>query len=122
MEFELIGDRILVQLDPLQDHTTTASGLVIPLNKVIETEGGRLTTELSKQKHLTQGTILKIGALAAKRLEEEMSPLSVGDRVYVSPQVVNGKHYEFPLDRTILTYDFEGHVAIPHSLIEAKIN
>lgn len=121
INFDLIGDRILIKLDQALDHTVTESGIVIPLSKLAESDGGRVVTELSKQKHLPQGTVVSIGKQATKKLEELSETLSVGDRVYVSAQVFNSKSYDFAIDRSQLLSDNDGHVCVPHVLIEAKI-
>jgi len=120
---ELIGDRILVLLDEAPEHTKTESGLILPLNNVIEKDSGRLGTEISKRKHLNVGTVLSIADFSKQKLEDQKASLKVGDRVYVSELAVsNLKSYQFITDRTKLVADFEGVVCIPHVLIEAKVN
>lgn len=121
LNFDLIGDRILIKLDEARDHTVTESGLVIPLQQLAESDGGRVVSEISKQKHLPQGTIMKMGPLAAKKLEEVMADVTVGDKVFISTQVFNSKSYEFSTDRSQLLREFDGYICIPHVLIEAKI-
>lgn len=122
-QLSLIGDRILILLDEALDHTTTETGIIIPLNNVIEKDSGRLGTELSKRKHLTKGTILSLSPTATSKLEELHTSLSPGDRVYVNEMVMKTpSSYQFFLDRNKLVQDFDGVVCIPHVLIEAKIN
>lgn len=120
---ELLGDRILVLLDNAQDHTTTSSGLIVPLNDIVETDGGRLKTETSKRKHLTSGTVVLIAEQAASKLQDTKSNIKVGDKVYVTEMVgKNVSSYQFFVDRSKLVQDFSGLVCIPHIMIEAKIN
>lgn len=122
-QLSLIGDRILILLDEALDHTTTETGIIIPLNNVIEKDSGRLGTELSKRKHLTKGTILSLSPTATSKLEELHTSLTSGDRVYVNEMVMKTpSSYQFFLDRNKLVQDFDGVVCIPHVLIEAKIN
>jgi co-chaperonin GroES (HSP10) len=121
-KIKLLGDRVLIKLDNAEDHTTTSSGLIVPLNDIVETDGGRLKTETSKRKHLTSGTILLIGEQSAAKLKEAGTELVVGDKVYVTEMVgKNVSSYQFFVDRTKLVQDFSGLVCIPHILIEAKI-
>lgn len=122
LNFDLIGDRILIKLDEAKDHTVTEAGLIVTLQQLVETDGGRVVSETSKQKHLPQGTIVKIGPLAAKKLDESLANISVGDKVFISSQVFNSKSYEFSVDRSQLLTEFNGYVCVPHVLIEAKIN
>lgn len=119
--FTLIGDRILIKLDEHPDHTTTKEGIIIPQYEVGETASGREMSRLSKNKYLYQGTILAMGPLATSKLQELSSPLSPGDRVFVSQAAVSPM-FQFFSDRSKLIIDFDGHICIPHNLIEAKYN
>ncbi|OQB03518.1 MAG: hypothetical protein BWY21_02154 [Parcubacteria group bacterium ADurb.Bin216] len=119
-QIELIGDRILIQLDKALDHTTTDSGIIIPLNTVMESDSGRLKTTLSEQRHLPAGTITQISKQASSKLEELGVSLVAGDRVYVNPQTLSSS-YHWKTDRTKLITEFQGVVCVPHILIEAKI-
>lgn len=117
----LLGDRVLIRLDEQPDHTTTSSGVIIPEFIPSYTEGGRPKDELSTRSHLYQGTVLQLSPLAASRLSEEGTPLSPDDRVFLSTMCHNPS-YQFFSNRDSLTLQFEGLIAVPHSLIEAKIN
>lgn len=119
--FSLLGNRVLVRLDEQPSHTTTSTGIIIPEFTPTYTEGGRPKDELSTRTHLYQGTIVQISPLASAKLSEEGTPLSPGDRVFVSPLAHNSS-YQFYSSRDSLTLLFEGLIAIPHNLIEAKIN
>ena len=119
--YKIQGDRVIILLDEAKDHTITESGIVIPLQKLTESDAGRIKTELTNRKHYLQGTILQIGALAAKKLEESLVDVLPGDRVYVSQMALSTAGYQFYPDRTKLVSDFEGFVCVPHSMIEAKI-
>jgi co-chaperonin GroES (HSP10) len=112
----LVGDRIVIQLDEAQDHTITEGGVIVTLNELMETDGGRVTTRTSSKRHLSQGTILAISPDAYSKCG-----LSKGDRVYVTSHA-NSPQYQFFLNRDNLVQDFEGIISIPHILIEAKIN
>ena len=117
---ELLGDRVIIKLDEAQDHTVK-NGIIIPINTVVESEGGRVKTELSNQRHLAKGTIVQISQVASTKLQESNVDLKENDRVYVSHQVINSSSYHWKNDRSKLLSEFEGLVCIPHSLIEAKI-
>lgn len=112
----LLGDRILIQLDEHPDHTVTPSGIIQPKWVNIESDGGKPKVKPSNQKHIASGTILKMSLLAAEKV-----PLVPGDRVYVSPAAVS-QSYHFLISRNNLVDDFDGVIAVPHPLIEAKIN
>lgn len=116
----LTGDRVLIQLDPHPQHTTSDSGLVTPLYNVVTTEGGRLKSELSDKRYLSVGTILQLSPYASAKLNELGTPLSTGTKVYVTPSA-NNPNYQFFLDRQALVLDFNGLIAIPHQLIEAYV-
>lgn len=118
---ELIGDRIWVKLDEAEDHTTTESGILIPLNELTETDGGRVTTRPSDKKHLSKGTIVAIAPYAARKLADLDASLSPGDKVYISKMAITAS-YQFYPKRDALVIDFSGDICIPHTLIEAKIN
>lgn len=119
-QIEVVGDRIIVQLDEAKGHTVTAAGVVIPLNDIVEKDSGKLGTATSDKKHLAKGTVLGIGELAYNKLKEAFVTLSIGDRVFVNPRSHN-KDFYFFLNRDVLVQDFEGVICIPHTLIEAKI-
>lgn len=119
-DLEIIGDRIVIQLDEAKGHTVTAAGVVIPLNDVIEKDSGKLGTATSDKKHLAKGTVLGIGEAAYNKLKDNYTTLNIGDRVFVNPRSHN-KDFYFFLNRDVLVQDFEGVICIPHTLIEAKI-
>ncbi len=120
-KFTLIGDRVLVALDEALDHTQTKSGLFIPLNTLKESESGKMTTETSKRKHLSQGTIVQLGSKAVSNFNTLGEDPKVGDKVMLSEQALNSSYHFYP-DRSRLVQDFQGYVCIPHTLIEAIIN
>lgn len=120
-KIDLIGDRIWIKLDEATEHTTTESGILIPLNELTETDGGRVSTRPSSKKHLLKGTIIQMSNFAAKKLTELDTTLKEGDKVYVSKNVAHAG-YEFDAKRNALVVDFTGDICIPHNLIEAKIN
>lgn len=117
----LMGNRVLIKLDEHPDHTITSSGLIVPQFTPSYTESGRPKDELSSLKHLFKGTVLAISPLASSKLSEELTPLSPNDKVYISKQAFSDA-YQFFLNRDAISLPFEGLIAIPHSLIEAKIN
>lgn len=113
----LLGDRVVIQLDKMLDHTITSSGVMVPNTELTETDGGKLTTRLSNKSHVPQGTVQLLSAKAQELLPE----LKIGDKVFVAQHSLNSSNYFYP-DRTKLIQDFEGYICIPHTLIEAKIN
>lgn len=106
-----LQQKVLIQLDQQPSHTTTESGIVIPLFSTYETPGGKLDTELSQRKYLTIGTVLA----------SSHPDISTDDRVVVSHHAVSPS-YQFILDRSKLVADFDGTVLLPITLIEAKIH
>jgi co-chaperonin GroES (HSP10) len=114
----LLGDRVLIQLHKLPDHTVSEKGIVMPLFQNIESDGGRPDVKASNLEYLSVGTVLKISALAKQKLADSLSPLSEGDTVYL-PQVAVSPSYQFFTKRTGLVENFEGIIAVPHTLIEA---
>lgn len=116
----LLGDRVLVQLDKMEEHTTLSSGLTVPLYDNIETDGGRPGAKASDKKYLAQGTVLLLSNTAKVKLEEQGYELNEGDKVFVTQNAVSPQYQFFP-DRSNLFIRFEGLISIPHVLIEAKI-
>jgi len=117
----LLGNRVLIQLDKEQEHATTASGLLVPNFRHEETDGGKLKAKASELTYLPQGTVIDISPYAKDLLEKEHSPLKVGDRVFLSMNI-SPDSYHFPLNRDSKRIVFDGHIAVPTSLIEAIIN
>lgn len=117
---ELLGDRVLIQLDYHPEHTVTDKGIVVPHFVNVESDGGRPMARPSDRKYLSQGTIMGISKLAASRLQENSTPLKEGDRVYVSQSAVSPT-FQFFTDRSKIVVEFDGHVCVPHTSIEAKI-
>ncbi len=115
-QLELLGDRVVILLDKAQDHTITDGGVIIPLFENGETDGGRPKSNLSHKKYLSVGTVVAISEVAKDKL-----PVLVGDRVYVTPTAASA-NYQFLTDRSQLIENWDGYIAIPHTLIEAKIN
>ena len=120
-DLTLLGDRVLIRLDEKPTHTTTSSGVILPEFTPTYTDGGRPKDELSTRTHLFKGTVLALSPLASSKLTEEGTPLKEDDKVYISQQAFNST-YQFLLSRDSITLQFEGLIAIPHTLIEAKIN
>ncbi len=114
----LAGNRILIKLDPHPQHTTTASGLEIPQFRLEETDGGKMKVRTSNTKYLSKGTVLDISPYAKQRLKDEDTPLNIGDKVFVPTSAVS-PNYQFFLTRDAIVLDFDGHIAVPHTLIEA---
>lgn len=119
--YTLLGDRVVVLLDEMQDHTRTDSGILIPKNELAETDGGKVTTRTSGDKHLPQGTVIAVSSYSNSKFEEMNGfALVPGDRVYVTKTALSQSYYFYP-DRTKMIQDFDGHVCVPHILIEAKL-
>lgn len=118
-KIQLLGNRVLILLDTENYHPDSL--LDIPHFINTETDGGRPAVRVGNNDYLLQGTIIQISPLASKTLIQEESPLQVGDKVYIAPQALhdNFKFYTTRLSRSL---PFEGYIAIPHNLIEAKIN
>lgn len=122
----LVGDRILIQLKEIQEHTKTEAGLWIPHNELAETDGGKVTTRPSRQKYYAEGTILQMSKTAYQKLLEDNKPvLQEGDiiigstTVLVAKHVLNNDSFYFYEDRSQPVQDFKGIISIPHTLIEA---
>lgn len=116
MNIELLGDKVLVQLQDHPDHTITAGGILNPLFVNIESDAGRPKAKASNKKYLAKGKVLLISPLAKERIPL----LEVGDEVYVAPTTVS-QDFHFSLKRASLVEDFDGVISIPSSLVEAKI-
>lgn len=116
----LIGDRILIQLKEIEDYTVTAAGLYIPHNELEETEGGKIKTRPSAEKHYTEGIILKMSEYSKNKLKDIQANISEGDTVLVSKTVLTSDNFHFYLDRKQKVKNFKGLIAVPHNLIEAK--
>lgn len=113
----LLGDRVVIQLENMTEHTITEAGIMIVNTELAETDGGRLTTKLSNKTYLAKGEIL----LLSEKARELLPSLTEGDKVYVAPHALNSSNY-FNVDRTQLVQDFKGIICVPHTLIEAKLN
>lgn len=116
----LLGNRILVQLDPHPDHTTLTSGVIVPDFRNVESDGGRPMAKASNKKHTSTGTVLNLSSTAQKLAAEDSNTLQVGDKVLVAESAVS-QQYHFALNRENLVRDFDGLISIPYQLIEAKI-
>lgn len=112
---QLFGDRILLQLDEHPDHTVTPGGVIQPKFVNIESDGGRPKVKASNQKYVSSATVLLISPLASEKIQ-----LSPGDKVYVNQAAVS-QSYHFLISRNNLVDEFDGVIAVPHALIEAKI-
>ena len=117
----LIGDRILIQLKEIQDHTKTEAGLWIPANVLAATDGGKVTTRPSGQKYYAEGTILNAGSLALTKLAEQGATITSGTTVLIAKHTLNNDSFHFYMDRSKQVQDFKGLILIPHTLIEAII-
>ncbi len=120
LPFQLLGDRVLIQLDEIPDHTVTSAGIHVPHFLNIESDGGRPDVKVSNLKHVAKGTIISMSPLASQKLADQQSPLQVGDRVFVVSSAVSPSYQFFP-ERDKLVQDFTGIICIPFSLIEAKL-
>lgn len=118
-ELQLIGDRILVQLDEQVDHEVTEAGLINPLTELEQTDGGRYNSKISSRRFVAAGIIKKISDFSAKKLEELGVEIKEGDRVYVDHRAAS-EQYAFFIKRGLVK-TFSGLVSIPHVYIEAKI-
>lgn len=116
-KIELIGSKVLIQLDEAKSHTQTETGLVIPLFENATSDAGRPVTTLSAKKYLSKGKIINMSPKA----KEEYPQLSVGDEVYVATQVASPQ-YQFFLTRDQLVIDWTGVIIVNPIQIEAKIN
>lgn len=112
----LLGDRVIILLDKLEDHTTTDAGIVVPFFQNIESDGGRPDTKVSNLKYLSKGTIVAMSDYAKEKLPQ----LSPSTRVFVNPSAVSPS-YQFFHKRNGLVEEFEGYIVVPHTLIEAII-
>lgn len=113
---ELLGERVLLQLDEHPEHTVTPGGVIQPKWINIESDGGKPKVKPSNQKRIASGVVLMISPLAKEKID-----LNPGDKVYVNQAAVS-QSYHFSISRNNLVADFDGIIAIPPQLIEAKIN
>lgn len=120
MNYELIGDRVVIALDKAVEHTKTASGLEVPLFYNTESDGGRPIAKVSDRTHLPKGTVHAISSYAKSKLADLGITISEGDKVFVNPSAVSPS-YQFFESRDNLVQDFEGLICISHLHIEAKI-
>lgn len=116
---EIIGDRIIVQLDEQKDHEVTEFGIVNPLMDNEETDGGRYRAKISSRHYVASGVVKAISPFSLKKLEEVGATLSIGDRVLVDHRTVSDQYAFFPTRG--LVKSFSGLVSIPHVYIEAKL-
>lgn len=116
----LLGDRVLINLDSSPEFTQTASGVILPPFQSTYSSNGTPKDEISSKKYLYSGTVVQLSPLASQKLEEASTPLLPGDKVMLSRQA-HSDAYQFLIDRSTLTQPFDGYVAIPYALIEAKI-
>lgn len=115
---QLIGNRVLILLDKEPEHTTTSSGLLIPQFTYEETDGGKLKAKASELTYLSKGTVVALSSHAEELLSKENSKLNIGDKVFVAPYAVSPQ-YQFFVNRDTKILQFDGHICIPTSLIEA---
>jgi len=111
-------DKVLIQLDEHPDHTISEDGIYLPKFLNIETDGGKPDIKASNEKYVASGTIIQMSPLAAKKMEENLTPIQVGDKVFVSQAAVS-QSFHFKRKRDALQYDFDGLILIPYILIEA---
>lgn len=117
----ILNDKVLIKLDLLEDHSKSESGLSIPLYEAYQTEGGRPSAKLSDKTYLAQGEVILCSPSAAKKLEEQGTPISIGQKVFVTMSSVSPA-YQFFMDRSNLVLEFDGHILIPYTFIEAYVN
>ena len=114
-------DKVLIQLDEHADHTLTESGVYLPKFLNIETDGGRPDVRTSNEKYVASGTVVDASPLALSKMADAKTPLSIGDKVFVSQTAVS-QSFHFKSKRDALQYDFDGLILVPYILIEAIIN
>lgn len=117
-KLQLLGDRVLIKVDEIADHSITESGIIVPSAELTETDGGRISSRPTAEKRLSKGTIL---ALSSKAAEE--SKLEVNDRVYFSKNGLNAG-FDFDINRNTLASSplvDKSVICIPSTMIEAKI-
>lgn len=116
----LIGDKVLIKLDSQLEDAVTEDGIYIPYTEMTESDGGRPVSKASEAFALTKGTVVSITPYANQKLSEYQISLQPNDKVYVNKAAM---HYKFSINRsTLIDIDtFDGYVAVPHNLIEAKI-
>lgn len=112
---ELLGERVLLQLDEHPDHSITPGGVIQPKWVNVESDGGKPKVKPSNQKHVSSATVLLISSQAAEKIS-----LVPGDKVYVNQAAVS-QSYHFLISRNNLVDEFDGVIAVPPQLIEAKI-
>ena len=115
---QLLHDKVLIQLDEHPEHTVTESGIFVPKFVSVESDGGRPLEIPSNEKYLASGTVVSIAPLANQKMEENLTPLKVGDKVFVSKTAVS-QSFHFKEKRDSIVYDFDGLILIPYILIEA---
>lgn len=110
--FTLLGDYYLILLDK---YVQSSDLIHLKYNK-FTSDSGREAAELDAMSYLPKGTIVQIGLQATNPYN-----LSIGDRVFISPQAMT-PHYQFFPNRDKSVIDFTGliKVTLPH--IEALIN
>lgn len=115
---QLLGDRVVIKVDQIQDHSITESGIIVPSAELAETDGGKIQTRPTSEKRLSKGTILAISTKAS-----EETKLEVNDKVYFAKSGLSGS-FDFDLDRNALSSSplvDKSVICIPSTLIEAKI-
>jgi co-chaperonin GroES (HSP10) len=113
MKIKLLGANLVIKLDQAKEHTKTDAGILIPLQEVYETDGGKIATRTSSKNYLSRGEVIHIG-------DKVTIPVNVGDKVYVVKHAVNPA-YEFFEKRDSLVQDPSGLICIPEGMIEAII-
>lgn len=119
-KIQLLGDRVLIELETANDHSMTDSGIIVPASELFETDGGRAGTRPTSEKRIAKGKVLSISAKAQENLPE----ITIGDLVYV-PKTAITMSYQFDVERkNILSSPINNDkiICIPSALIEAKIN
>lgn len=114
----LTNDKLLVKL--FTEDTSNAL-IEVPRMENYETDGGQLKAKVSNNIYLPKGVVLAISPLATKRLEETLTPIKVGDIVYVTRTSISDAFF-FPINRNKLHIPFDGVIAIPSTQIEAHVN
>ncbi len=119
-KLKLLGDRVVIALHKQEEHTTTSTGIIVPLSEITQTDGGKIASITSSKKYLSKGTVIQVSELAASKLMESNITLSPGDVVYLSENGASPQ-YKFSYNRDTLVQEDEGYRCVPHIIIEGVI-
>ena len=119
-KLKLLGDRVIIALHKQEEHTTTSTGIIVPLSEITQTDSGKIASITSSKKFLSKGTVVQVSDLAAAKLQEAGHTLSPGDVVYLSENGASTQ-YKFSYSRDTLIQEDEGYRCVPHIIIEGII-